>query len=102
MIDPDIAALIALAVYVILQMIVVMSLRGILRLLSLALAGFMVAAVGLTIDAYMDQINPWTIFLYLATPPALVLVTGLLVLGFVIPRGRPERTLSRGTVRWST
>ena len=66
-------------------------------LLSLALAGFMVGAVGLTIDAYMDRINPWTTFLYLATPPAVVLVAGLLVLGFFITGDRPERTLSSTT-----
>ncbi len=97
MIDRDIALLIALAVYVILQTIAVVSLRGILRMLSLAIAGFMVGAVGLTIDAYLGQINPWTTFLYLATPPAVVLVAGLLVLGFVITGGRPERTLSSST-----
>ncbi len=97
MIDRDIALLVALAVYVILQTIAVVSLRGILRLLSLAVAGFMVGAGGLTIDAYMDRINPWTTFLYLATPPAVVLVTGLLVLGFFITGDRPERTLSSTT-----
>ena len=97
MIALDIGMLIALGGYVILQTIAVVSLRGILRLLSLALAGFMVGAVGLTIDAYMDQINPWTTFLYLATPPAVVLVTGLLVLGFFITGDRPERTLSSTT-----
>ncbi len=97
MIDRDIALLIALAVYVILQTIAVVSLTGILRLLSLAIAGFMVGAGGLTIDAYMDRINPWTTFLYLATPPAVVLVAGLLVLGFFITGDRPERTLSSTT-----
>ena len=97
MIALDIVVLIALAVYLVLQTIAVVSLRGILRMLSLAIAGFMVGAVGLTIDAYLGQINPWTTFLYLATPPAVVLVAGLLVLDFVIIGGRPERTLSSST-----
>ena len=80
-VDRDIAVLIVFAVYVVLQMIAVVKLTGILRLLSLSLAGFMVVAVALTTDAYLGRISPWTIFLHLATPPAVVLVTGLLVLG---------------------
>jgi hypothetical protein len=93
----DIAVLGGFAAYLVLQTIAVVWLPGALKVLSLGLAGFMAVAVGLSAQAYLDRIHPWTVFLQIATPPALVLVVGLLMLGAVVTGRRRSRTTTRAS-----
>ena len=56
-------------------------------MMSLGIAVFMAAVLGLTIDAYVGRSNVWLIFLVLAGPPAVALTTALLGIGYVVGAG---------------
>ena len=79
--------LIAIPVYIVLQLVAIARLRGALRMMSLGIAVFMAAVLGLTIDAYVGRSNVWLIFLVLAGPPAVALTTALLGIGYVVGAG---------------
>jgi hypothetical protein len=75
---------------VVLQMVAIIRLKGTLRSLSIILAVITGAVGGLAMAAYLfDPGNLWQLFLILATPPVLVLTTGVLLMGLMV-RSRPQ------------
>ena len=75
---------------VVLQIVALVRLKGLLRSLSLILGVITGAVLGLAVAAsLLDPGTLWQLFIRLATPPILVLTTGLLLMGLVV-RPRPQ------------
>ena len=70
---------------VLLQIIGLVRLKGLLRSICVILAVITGAVAGLAFEAYqLDPGNLWQLLLLLASPPLLVLTTGLLLIGLLV------------------
>ena len=79
--------MVAVPAYVILQTVALLQLTGSVRIPSLVLAVVMASVFALSIAAYTtDRSTLWQMYLIIATPPALVIVVGLLLIGYVVRR----------------
>ena len=67
-------------------MIAFVYLQGPLRAISVGIAVFMAAVVGLTIYAFMDRSNVWYVYMMFAGPPAVLLTIALLAIGTLLRR----------------
>ena len=83
-----------------LQIVALIRLEGMLRSLTIILAVITGAVGGLAVAAYLlDPGNMWQLLLMMASPPMLVLTTGVLLMGLVV-RPRPEPLPAPAQMQW--